>query len=329
MTTYNQAQVLEILSSANQDGCFEDEAEFLYGKLGQEFHALIEDTWAQTYLEESGLDLSCPPWKQQQDEETAQIQEWYSQYPQMMEEWQNSICRALLAGEYEVKEGTFWEQERVGTKQVQVTRKYFVVEGKKHYTMDHPYSQYNWAEKWVKTHERKLSEEQAHQAWKQDKEAALALEGQHDEVTVSVTNSGIDASITFTVKVFKPYGKELEEGYTVSKSFPYSTPLEVVLADIRAKAAEKAEEKEVKYTENKAFYTANQEKLAEGQKLFDQLTAAGKAEGFRMAGSTLEKLSTWKAKGGMRPNWSHIDAIEKAKRMLEVKSKPVIKRRNA
>lgn len=126
--------------------------------------------------------------------------------------------------------------------------------------------------------------------------------------------------------MFKPYGKELEKEYTVCKSFPYSTSLETILAEIRAKAAEKAKEKEAKYQENKVSYMANQKKLAEGQKLFDQLTAAGKAEGFRMNGATLEKLSTWKAKGRMRSNWCHVDAIPMAKRALGLKTKPVLKK---
>lgn len=159
--TYNQAQILELLNSAAQDGCFEDEAESLFEKLGAEFHALIAGTWAAELLEEMGYDVACPPWKQELLKEELQIQEWYTQYPQMVGEWETSICKALLAGEYEILEGTFWEQELVGTKQVQVTQKYFVVEGKTHFKLSYPHSQYNWAELWVKSYERQLSEEKA------------------------------------------------------------------------------------------------------------------------------------------------------------------------
>lgn len=325
MTTYTQNQVLEILNAANQDGCFEDEAEYLFEKLGQEFHTLIEGTWAQVYLEELGLDLACPPWKQQQDKETAQIQEWYSQYPEMVKEWETSICKALLAGEYEVQEGYFWEQERVGTQQIQVCLKYFVVDGVKHFVRDYPYSHFNWCEKWVNRLQHRNAESQKKVQQASAFETAKLLEGQHGDVKISVYRTEVTASVTFPIKEFKACGKELEDNYTVSKDFSHSTPLETILAEIRAKAEAKKVEKLSKYTENKARYEKAQGSKLKEQELYDRLVATGKADGFRMEGGRLEKLSTWKAKGGMRSNWCHIDAVDSANKLLGVRSKPVIK----
>jgi hypothetical protein len=330
------SNAMDQLNQAQKDGCLEDMAEYCYEQMGKEFLSLISDTWVSEYLEEIGYDLTCPPWKQKQLREEAQIKLWYAEYPEMEAIWEGSIAKAYLDGYYEDKMirevRTFAEQnfgdgmrgDNASISYYDATVKYFVVDGKEYNPSNMPSSHYKWASRWIADKVEAAEEDARTKKLVADKALAATIVGTYEEVTIELSSVGLTASITFPIQKCK-WGEILEEDYILDKSYCFTTSLEEILSSIRVKAAIKKREKHTKFLEDVEYFKKKEghEKLC--LELLEELKAQGHNDGYRY--DSLNGLQQYICYGKKhRRMWCNI-SVEEVQHRLGKTPKPKLKPR--